>query len=310
MASTGVSRPFWPPRGLGIGRIKLVCDLAAIVELDDALALKTKQMSADELLRFAFSLTEHTVPHPDAETYPFRFRFPGVFVKRGVATDCISIFRRLAASNVIADELEAAARVDLHSKESIQRLSKVVRLHALACSAGDLPLELTPPPIHPGVEALVRGILLYALATRTAVASLGPLALARSIRTLALAWRAAVDSEALPALAARLAEHSRGALAVRFVEAVCRYQHVPTTDDPDFPGVEEAAKNVADAVKLNLAPRSDLIGLAEVYKTHKGSLLISKAVATNLPPDLVGDTIPLDLAPWPVAKLVGEPYDL
>jgi hypothetical protein len=280
------------------------------VPLDDALALKAKKLSHAELLRFAHSITETTEPHPDAETYPFRFRFPGLLSRRGVATDCVLIFRKLAAANVIADELEAAARADLHSKDAIQRLCKAARLADLACGEGDLPLDLTPAAVHPGVPALLRGVLLYALATRVAIRSLGPLALARSIRTLAATWRVAVESKAIPALAASLAARSKGALAARFVEAVCLYQHVPATNAPEFPGVEVAAKNVADAVALRLPPRSDLTGLAEVYRTPRGPLPISEALAANIPPDLPGDTLTLELAPWPVAQLVGEPYSL
>ena len=245
---------FWPTKGIVLERIRFISNLNTILTLDEAWLTKTKTLSPEELLRVAFSITEHTTPHPKIETLPFRFRFSGIFGRKGVATDCVNIFRRLAASNVIAELVEKASKKPLHTKESIQALARAVRIHGLVKDLGDLPPELTPAPVHPDFGTLLRAILLYAVATKCKPDTANPVLLGKSIYTLIEIWKVAHGTTAYPALAKLLKDHSKAALAARYVEAVCKYQHIPITEDAGFPGVKVAQNTSATPFWLGSAP--------------------------------------------------------
>ena len=303
---------FWPTKGIVLERIRFISNLNTILTLDEAWLTKTKTLSPEELLRVAFSITEHTTPHPKIETLPFRFRFSGIFGRKGVATDCVNIFRRLAASNVIAELVEKASKKPLHTKESIQALARAVRIHGLVKDLGDLPPELTPAPVHPDFGTLLRAILLYAVATKCKPDTANPVLLGKSIYTLIEIWKVAHGTTAYPALAKLLKDHSKAALAARYVEAVCKYQHIPITEDAGFPGVKVARKHVRDALLVGLSPRPDLEALGDVYgrKLLKdANAPIAKALATDTPPELVGPqlTAPIELAAF--EAVVGPIYD-
>lgn len=299
----------WPPRP-PLERVRFDgSSLRQILRLSDAWELKCSELTDDELLRVALSITAATAPHPDIPAMPFRFRWGPVLARKGVATDCVRIFRRLAAVNCICTAWGQATQAAFGTRDMVEATVRAWRLSALV-AGGDLPPRLTPTAASPELPALLRAVLLLVVCTHCPIPRQAPEQLGRTVRTLVRVW-ADIKALSLPQAAA-VAGMARGLCAQAYVEAICQHQRVPCGEAAPV-AIADITDNVADAAACGLPPRADLTVLIEVYNTARDrprGLPMSTAIATDTPPThLAGDTHPLTITAKTAEALVGPLYD-
>ncbi len=302
----------WPPR-VQLDKLKLITDLSKVVALDGAMEIKVKTMTSEELLRFAFSITETTAPHPDITTHPFRFKTATIMSRaKPVATDCVTIFRRLVAVNVIAERWSDAAACAPGQREMFAALGAALKVHRLVVPHGDLPPALTPVAVSVGFGILLEAVVLYHTSVHIPFEDQNATMLGRSVRTLCAVWDKAKSCGVLDRYSARLVAAAKAKAIEAYNEAICKYQQVP----PDGPlavlNSDAVAIAVADAWLCAPHPSAELEVLVDVYLRRKGRHPgpMTIALADNVPPSFPGALHAIPVREATATEVLGEPYVL
>lgn len=289
-----------PPR---VDRLRLLTDLSSVIVMSREWEVKCRRLNHLELLRLAFSIVEGLEPHPDIPEFPFRFRQRSIMV-RGVATDCVHIFRQLTAVNVLADHWDAAAGATWGTQAQVKALGRAIRLRRLVASKGDLPDELRPAVLSDDAENMAVCYMLLISATHVGLQEQSEALLGRSMRTANQVWSEA-KSLAGP-VGCHLKCTARQILLAVATEALLRFERVPGVYDGTPGAVADA---FADLHACHRRPPARLAQLYDgCYRGYKSGApkLIQAALGSDVPLTLAGDVHGLSISEPTVDKDVGE----
>jgi len=280
-------------------------DYAKTFKLTPELEVKSKQLSNEERLCLAFSITPDTEMNLECQVFPFRFRNTGIR-QRGVATDCVHNFRSLSAVNVIADHFDKANQNAFGSKVMVQELAAIYRLIQLVGQNGSLPEALTPIALSPQFKQMVTNALVLVHASHTPIASHPQKLLGRLYCACVDVWQSCIEIKGpLAADAARMAAVAKGFVRDIFVHSIIEYQIVP--GEPGTKSAAEVSARVRDAMAIAPVKFNMLVMLHQVYTDVTiRDLPMQRAFSTNTPPQAHGARLTLRLADGTVERCVGK----
>lgn len=294
-------------RPVSMDRYKFISDLSSILNMSEEWKIRATQLSDNELLRIAFSITEDTQPNPNLSVFPFRFQKKSLYSYRGVATDCVHIFRKLAAVNVLCDLFDTICKPGTSTRNIVTSATKFIRLSKLVNKAGDLPDELVHPILKPDVQKLCMFFIQLVFSTHVDATIQDQKVLGKSIRTVAYVWQECCEPGPFSSLRQQLIKESKLKLVELYRVAVLHFGGIPGNTIPDNP--TELANNWEDCMACGPA-KEEFHRQYEVYKltVRKAPLLISKAIKTNAPPKLDGELHVIDITEQSSDNLVGKKY--
>ena len=156
---------FRPP---ALDQYKLAFILGDVVKLSPVFAIKAKTLQAEDLLRFAFSITTTTRAADNAVHFPFRFKTSFFSRRKELATNCVYVFRQVAAANVVAQLWTHIGKLATGTEQWVKALARIRNLCATVSRHGEIPDALKPFAIH-GTPMYAEALLSITLATRSHV---------------------------------------------------------------------------------------------------------------------------------------------
>lgn len=285
-----------------------------IFDLSDVFAIKATTLSADDMLRFTYSINRTTKSANNTTQFPFRFKTGKMFTKANLATNCVYVFRQVAGANVIAELWKKVGQAATGTEAWVKMLARIRNICAIVSQNGDIDDLLKPFAVH-GSCMYAESLLRFAFATK--ITSPSPEHAKSAFRTLVDIWRTLSEAPSdvwdVPRkkLLAAVIVHA----CAQYVQLVMAASEVADIQwlynvEPENVFVVAARDSWRVATdKERMDPK--LIALRDVYVGGVRAMLpMAEAVRTGVPPIYDGKTISLPPPNTDITACIGTTFVL